>query len=164
MSEDYLSTKPASSPVFAPANIRSRLLGIFYDSLIVFFIIIISTLIIQQVIISSGLVTLQQVQISETETINTIPASSPTNLFLKSLWLIVSFLYFGYFWTKRGQTPGMSVWKIKVVNKNNQLLSWSESLIRYISALFGLGLLLIPFNKPHQALQDIMSKTTIVKV
>ena len=162
MPEAQLSSKPATAAT--PAKIRSRLLGIFYDSLIVFFIIIISTLIIQQVIISSGLVTLQQVQISETETINSIPAGGPTNLFLKSLWLIVSFLYFGYFWTKRGQTPGMSVWKIKVVNKNNELLSWSESLIRYIAALFGLGLLLIPFNKPRQALQDIMSKTTLIKV
>ncbi len=153
-----------STPASAPTTIRSRLLSIFYDSLIVFFIIIISTLIIQQIIISSGLVTLQQVQISETEIINTIPAGSPTNFFLKSLWLILSFLYFGYFWTKRGQTPGMSVWKIKLVNKHNELISWSESLIRYVTSLFGLGLLLIPFNKPRQAIQDIMSKTTLVKI
>ncbi len=151
-------------PTSSQATIRTRLLSIIYDSLIVFFIIIISTLIIQQIIISSGLVTLQQIQISETEIINTIPTDSPTNMFLKSLWLIVSFLYFGYFWTKRGQTPGMSVWKIKVVNKNNELLSWSESLIRYITALFGLGLLLIPFNKQRQALQDITSKTILIKI
>ena len=148
----------------APAKIRSRLLSIFYDSLILFFIIVISTLIIQQIIISSGIVTLQQVQISETETISTIPTNSPTNLFLKSLWLIVSFLYFGYFWTKRGQTPGMRVWKIKLVNKNYGLVSWSESLVRYITSLLGLGLLLIPFNKPRHAVQDILSKTTLVKV
>ncbi|GAA0401507.1 hypothetical protein GCM10009133_07900 [Cocleimonas flava] len=146
----------------SPAKIRSRLLAIFYDSLIVFFVIIISTLIIQQIIISSGLVNLQQVQISETEAINTIPATSPVNLFLKSLWLIVSFLYFAYFWTKRGQTPGMKVWKIKLVNNNNALVSWSQSLIRYITALFGLGLLLIPFNKPRHAIQDILSKTSLV--
>jgi len=148
----------------SPTKIRSRLLAIFYDSLIVFFAIIISTLIIQQVIISSGLVTLQQVQISETETITTIPTGSLTNFFLKSLWLIVSFLYFGYFWTKRGQTPGMRVWKIKVVNKHNGLISWSESLVRYVTALFGLGLLIIPFNKPRQAVQDIMSKTTLINI
>ena len=147
-----------------PATIRSRLLAIFYDSLILFFIIIISTLIIQQIIISLGVVTLQQDQISETEIIDMIPANSLTNLFLRSLWLIVSFLYFGYFWTKRGQTPGMSVWKIKVVNKNNTLISWFESLIRYITALFGLGLFLIPFNKPRHAIQDILSKTTLVKI
>ena len=153
----------------APAKIRSRLLSAFYDSLIVFFIIIISTLIIQQIIISSGLVTLQHLQISETETITTIPTNSPTNLFLKSLWLIVSFLYFGYFWTKRGQTPGMRVWKIKLVsnkeyNKNYGPVSWSESLIRYITSLLGLGLFLIPFNKPRHAVQDILSKTSLVKV
>lgn len=161
MPEAQLSSKPVSTAI--PAKIRSRLLSIFYDSLIVFFIIIITTLIIQQIIISLELVTLQQVQISETETINTIPTGSITNLLLKSLWLIVSFLYFGYFWTKRGQTPGMRVWKIKVLNKHNKLISWSESLIRYITALFGLGLLLIPFNKPRQAVQDIMSKTTLIK-
>ena len=152
-----------------PATIRSRLLAIFYDSLIVFFTIIISSLIIQQIIISSALVPLQQLQISETEIISTIPTNSLANLFLKSLWLIISFLYFSYFWTKRGQTPGMSVWKIKLVNnrelnKNNTLISWPEALIRYITALFGLGLLLIPFNKPRHAIQDILSKTTLVKI
>jgi len=155
---------PAAHPTSTQATIRSRLLSIFYDSLIVFFIIIISTLIIQQIIISSGLFTLQQIQISETEVINTIPSDSPTNLFLKSLWLILSFLYFAYFWTKHGQTPGMKVWKIKVVNYNNALISWPESLIRYVTALFGLGLLLIPFNKPRQAIQDILSKTSLIKV
>ncbi len=157
-------THPAENQGTIQATIRSRLLSIFYDSLIVFFIIIISSLIIQWIIISSALVPLQQVQISETEIISAIPTDSPTNLFLKSLWLILSFLYFGYFWTKRGQTPGMKVWKIKLVNNNNALISWPESLIRYITALFGLGLLLIPFNKPRQAVQDILSKTTLIKV
>ena len=157
MSEVHISSEQA--------KVRSRLLSIFYDSLIVFFVIVISTLIIQQIIISSGLVSLQQIQISETETISTIPTNSPTNLFLKSLWLIISFLYFGYFWTKRGQTPGMRVWKIKLVsNKSGDLASWSESLIRYITSLLGIGLFLIPFNKPRHAVQDILSKTTLVKV
>ncbi len=143
MSEAHLS-----SPASAPATIRSRLLSIFYDSLIVFFIIVIMIIVIQ-LIVGQG---------------KEIPAEHIIHKILKSFWLFISFLYFGYFWTKRGQTPGMSVWKIKVVNKHNELISWSESLIRYITALFGLGLLLIPFNKPRQAIQDIMSKTTLIKV
>ncbi len=155
---------PASTNVATNATIRSRLLSICYDSLIVFFIIIILTLIIQQLVIGLEIVPLQQVQISKTETINTIPANSPINLLLKSFWLIISFLYFAYFWRKRGQTPGMKVWKIKVINKHNEHISWSESLIRYITALMGLGLFFIPFNKSRQALQDILSKTTLVNV
>lgn len=153
-----------SPPETTRAPLTTRLLAIFYDSLILFFIIIISNLIIQQLIISFSLVPLLQVQISETEIINTIPSDSVANLFLKSLWVILSFLYFGYFWTKRGYTPGMGVWKIRVVNKNHALISWSQSLIRYITALFGLGLLMIPFNKSRYALQDTLSKTTLIKV
>lgn len=145
-------------------KIRHRLIAIFYDVLIVFFITVVTTFIIQQIMISSGLVPLQDVQISETETIKVIPPNSFSILFLKSLWLIVSFLYFAYYWSTRGQTPGMRVWKMKLQNQNGTLISWPQAFSRYVGAIFGLGLVWMIFNPDRLALQDILSKSVLIKV
>lgn len=144
-------------------KIRHRLIAIFYDALIVFFIMVLSTFIIQQIMLSTEIVPLEQVQISETETIKVIPSNSASNWFLKSLWPILSFLYFGYYWTTRGQTPGMRVWNMKLINKNESTVSWIQALIRYVSALFGIGLIWILFNRKRYAIQDIISASVIVK-
>ena len=147
-----------------PAKLGSRLLAIAYDVLIVFLITVAVSLITQQLIIHSGLIELEQVPISETESVFVIPADSIFNLILKSLWLILSFIYFGYFWTKRGQTPGMKVWKVKVINQNGELINWFQSLNRYITALFGIGLLFVIFNRDRLTLQDKLSDTSLVMV
>ena len=146
------------------ATLGKRLLAILYDVLIVFLIIVLVSLITQQIIIQSGLIELEQVAISNIESVFVIPADSIASLILKSLWIILSFLYFAYFWTKRGQTPGMKVWKIKVVNHNGALISWPQALIRYITSVFGIGLIASFFNKNRSALQDMLSNTKLVKV
>jgi uncharacterized RDD family membrane protein YckC len=146
------------------ATLGKRLLAILYDVLIVFLFILVISLITQQIIIQSGLIELEQVPISETESVFVIPADSIANAILKSLWLILSFLYFGYYWTKRGQTPGMKVWKLKVVNHDGTLISWIQAILRYLSAFFGFGLLWSIFNNKHRATQDVLSKSVIIKV
>ena len=146
------------------ASLGKRILSIIYDFLILFFIIIIATFIIQQIIIQLELITLEQVQISAVETITVIPADSSANLILKNLWVVISFFYFGHYWTKRGQTLGMKVWKIKAVTNNNNLMSWGHVLKRYVFSLLGLGLFWIIFNKENLAFQDKMSKTKLMKV
>lgn len=146
-------------------SIGRRLLSILYDSLIIFFIIIITTLIVQQVVVQLELVNLEKIQITKDgKTANVIPDNSIMNVFLKSLWGIISFGYYSHYWTSRGQTPGMRVWKITAVNQQGQLISWSQSLIRYMTAFVGLGLLTILFNKQKLALQDILSKTKIINL
>lgn len=129
------------------ARLGKRLLAILYDSLIVFFIIVV-VLIIVQLIIGQG---------------KEIPAESVVNHVLKSFWLIISFLYFGHYWTKRGQTPGMRVWKIKAISHNGSLMNWTQSASRYVFSLFGFGLLWMIVDKEHLALQDRMSKTRLIK-
>ncbi len=150
--------------IVAKHKIRNRLIAIVYDALIVFFITFLSALLIQQLLLFSGIVASQQVQISETEIISVIPPNSVANFALKSLWLIIPFLYFGYYWTKRGQTPGMRVWNLKVINTNGSLISWSQAISRYLTALFGFGLIWMAFNKKRQALQDILSKSELIKI
>ena len=146
----------------APAGLGKRFLAIIYDLLIAFFFSLIITLIIQSLLIGSGLVELESVQISKTETISTIPADSTVNMILTSLWLLIPFLYFGYFWTKKGQTLGMKAWRVKAISNNNSDISWMQSILRFFGALFGLGFLWMIADKEHLPLQDRLSKTRII--
>lgn len=146
------------------ASLGKRLLAIFYDILILFFIVVITYVVLQQIIINAELITLEQVQISKNETINIIPIDSITTLILKNLWVVISFLYFGHYWTKRGQTLGMKVWNIKAVTNEGALISWGQTLKRYVFALLGLGILWIFVDKNNLALQDKLSGTKLIKV
>ena len=145
------------------ATLGKRILAIVYDSLIAFFLSFIIILITQTLIIQLGIVTLESVKISETETIQAIPAESIMNKILLSLWLVIPFLYFSYYWTYKNQTLGMKVWKMKVISNNKNRVSWLQSSIRYISALFGLGFLWMIVDKEHLPLQDRMSNTRLIK-
>jgi len=145
------------------ASLGKRILSIVYDFFILFFIIIVTTFIIQQIIIQLELTTLVQVQISAEETIAVIPADSFVTLVLKNLWVVISFFYFGHYWTKRGQTLGMKVWNIKAVTHNGALMGWGHALKRYVFSLLGLGLLWMIFDKENLPLQDRMSKTKLIK-
>ena len=145
------------------ASLGKRILSIIYDILILFFIIIIVTFIIQQIIIQLELSTLVQVQISAEETITVIPADSIINLALKNLWVVISFFYFGHYWTTRGQTLAMKVWKIKAVTNDGGLMTWGNALKRYVFALMGLGIVWMIFDKNNLALQDKLSNTKLIK-
>lgn len=130
-----------------PARLASRLLAISYDALIVFFISLVVIIVIQLIISSGG---------------SEIPPDHISNELLKAFWVIPGLLYFGYFWTKSGQTPCMKVWKIKVVNQQGGTISWPQAIIRFFGALFGLGLLWTLFNKERNGIQDLVSKTSLV--
>jgi len=154
-----------STSVFPPAPFGSRLLAILYDSLIVFFIIIFSIIILQFFVISVFDINTVAIPTGTDDTAGKeIPADSFVTYFFKSLWLILSLLYFSYFWTKRGQTPGMKVWKLKVVRENDKHISWYQAMKRYLFAFFGLGLIWVIFNKKHSALQDILSSTHLISI
>jgi len=160
--ETAMSSTP---PTALSASLGKRLLAIIYDVLIIFFITFIITLVIQQILINFQLVPLEHVQINaQGDKVAVIPGDSLVTLFLKSLGFIVSFFYLLYYWTKRGQTPGMRVWKVKVINSNGTTPDSIQATLRFIFAVFGLGLVWIPFNKDHLALQDAMSKTRLIRI
>ncbi len=146
------------------ASLGKRLLAIFYDVLITFFLSFIITLVVQTLIIQLGLVELESVQISKTESISAIPIDSAINTFLRSLWLIVPFLYFIYYWTKQGRTLGMKAWKIKTISSNQLPITWLQSSLRFFSALLGFGYVWMLFDKDNLPLQDRLSKTRLIKV
>lgn len=44
-------------------------------------------------------------------------------------------LFFGFFWTRQGQTLGMQAWRLRIEDDNGQLLSWSRALFRQAIAI-----------------------------
>ena len=140
-------SKTESMPSHEPAKLRSRILAMVYDALIILFITTIAVIVIQGVLVGS----------------RELPADHILIMLLKPFWFVPGFFYLGYHWTKCGQTPSMKIWKIKLLNQQGQLLSWPNALLRYLTAFMGLGIILALFNKRRLSLQDILSKTSVVK-
>lgn len=81
--------------------------------------------------------------------------------------LLIIFIFYGWFWNKSGQTLGMKVWKIKIINDYGLNPSWSVSFLRFIFSLlsfscFGLGYLWRLF-KPF-TWHDHLSQTRIIDI
>ena len=83
------------------------------------------------------------------------------------------FLYFEigvfyiYFWSVKGQTLGMQVWKICTVDKDNQPLKISKCLIRFLYATIfliplGLGFLSLLLNREKLTWYDMASGTRVI--
>ena len=127
-----------------------RLLALFYDLLLIAGILLSFTLLI--VIINGG----------------AISSFLGSNLMLISYFLI-SFIFYVYFWYfNDGQTLGMQAWKIKLVADDNQAISIKSMLQRLVLGLLfgsiaGLNFFVILFRSDKRSLNDIFSKTKIVR-
>lgn len=88
---------------------------------------------------------------------------------LSSVLFITLYIFFGFFWTKNGQTLGMQVWHIRVQNKNNTSISWKQALLRFLMGgiswlALGLGHLWPFFDQEKRSWQCIFSDTELVKI
>jgi len=51
-------------------------------------------------------------------------------------WLmVVSFFFFGWFWTHGGQTLGMKAWRLRAQSYDGYQLTWLQALIRFSVAI-----------------------------
>jgi len=80
--------------------------------------------------------------------------------------LIISFLFYAWFWTHGGQTLGLRAWKIKVLTLDLKPISWKQALLRFAAAIiswgiFGLGFFWILIDKNHRSWHDNLSKTAL---
>lgn len=76
-------------------------------------------------------------------------------------------LFFGAFWTRRGQTLGMQSWRLRVEREDGRLLTWGDTLKRLSAALLsilpcGLGFVWILFDRDRRAWHDRLSRTRVV--
>ncbi|MCX7066322.1 MAG: RDD family protein [Methylococcales bacterium] len=84
-------------------------------------------------------------------------------LFYPIYLLIVSFIFYGWFWTHGGQTLGLRAWKAKVLTTDQQAINWTQALVRFVTAFAscGLGFLWIPLDKHRRSWHDYLSKTAV---
>lgn len=99
-------------------------------------------------------------------------AATDANAYLEGIWY-QAFLYaelmlfYVYFWSFRGQTLGMQVWRVIAIQEDGKLLSPKQASIRFLIATlslgcFGLGLLWILVNPQKLAFHDLASHSRIV--
>src|SRR5262249_58314605 len=83
-------------------------------------------------------------------------------------WLIILGAYLVFFWHVTGQTPGMRLMSLRVVDRQGGRLRFWRSLVR----LIGLGLAIVPlcagflpvlFDRQRRALQDFIAGTVVRK-
>jgi len=83
------------------------------------------------------------------------------------LLLAVILGFFGFFWTRNGQTLGMLAWRLRVERDSGSLLSWSDALKRLAAAclswgVFALGIFWILVDRDRLAWHDRVTHTRVV--
>lgn len=126
-------------------SLFKRLLAIIYDSLLLFGTLFFSALIALLIFGESA---------------------SRSPLFTLYLF-VVSFLFYGWFWTHGGQTLGMKAWKMRVCMPDGSQINWLRALVRFMGAclswlLLGAGYLWVLFDARNQSLHDHLSGTQLV--
>ena len=129
-----------------PAGLFRRLAAISYDSLLLMAILFAATTIL--------------LPFTDGEAI-----SSPWyTLYL----LLLSYLYFAWFWLHGGQTLGMAAWNLRLRARRGYTFGWQETAIRFAAALvswlaLGLGFVWILFDREQLAWHDRLSHTELLR-
>ncbi len=85
---------------------------------------------------------------------------SHSGVFAGYLALVVMAFY-GYFWSKGGQTIGMKAWRLRVQNSDGSNISFTQALIRLATSAFGLGNIMAFFEN-RNAFQDLWAECEVV--
>ena len=130
-----------------PAGLIRRLAAVSYDTLILAGLVFFLTLIL--VLARGG---------------RAIPSGS--------WWYGVSllgagFLFFGWFWTRGGQTPGARAWRLRVETAEGSRVDWRQATIRFLAAWLlllppGLGFVWALRNPDRLCWHDQLSGTQVV--
>ena len=83
--------------------------------------------------------------------------------------LLVIVVYFGYSWTRSGQTLGMLAWKLRVIRDDGTRLRWRDVVVRLAASLLswaalGLGFLWMLVDRDRRAWHDRLSRTLMTRV
>ena len=94
-------------------------------------------------------------------------AINPNQISYTAYLVIVSFGYFGWFWTHGGQTLGMRSWHLRLVAAGEKSATWRQALMRFAAAglswlACGLGFFWLLLDPDQLTWHDRLSGTTIV--
>jgi len=95
---------------------------------------------------------------------NSGEAIAQGNPFFLLYLLCVSGFFYGWFWTHGGQTLGMRAWKVKLIDQQQNSISWKQSIIRFVAAIIswlalGMGFWWQYFGKDKQSWPNSFSGT-----
>ena len=129
-----------------PAGLLRRLAAAVYDALLLFGVLFVATALVLP--LSGG------------------EAVSPGNEAYLLYLLATAALYFGWFWTHGGQTPGMRAWHLRVRADHGGALSWGRAALRFVAALLswaagGAGFLWSLVDPRRRAWHDRLSRTVL---
>ena len=138
----------AAEAAARPGLLR-RLAALIYDTLLLFAVLFAAT--VPAVIVTGG------------------EAVGPNHPAFTAYLLAVSYLYFGWCWTRSGQTLGMRAWRMRVRTREGEPLGWGRSLVRFTAAMVsigaaGIGLLWVAFDRERLSLHDRLSATVLESV
>jgi uncharacterized RDD family membrane protein YckC len=90
-------------------------------------------------------------------------------LLYRLVLVAITVLFFGYSWTRSGQTVGMAAWRLKLVRSDGRLADWTDVVKRLAAAVLallplGAGYLWILFDRDRLAWHDRLSATRVVVV
>jgi uncharacterized RDD family membrane protein YckC len=108
-----------------PAGLISRLGAIISDSLVVFGLLALSTLFLFVPVL------------------HMLDKKAMTPSEVGWIWAIIYFAvmvsvwfgFYGYFWTRSGQTIGMRAWRVRVETEHGTLVTWSQALKRWLLSI-----------------------------
>ena len=126
-----------------------RLAALVYDALLLFSLLFAAT--VPVLIVTGG------------------RAIGPNEPLFAAYLLAVSYVYFGWCWTRSGQTLGMRAWRMRVCTPEGTRLGWRHALGRFAAAIVsigaaGVGLLWVVFDRDRLSLHDRLSGTVLEMV
>ncbi|WP_129777218.1 RDD family protein [Peristeroidobacter soli] len=83
------------------------------------------------------------------------------------LLLVIVILFFGLFWTRRGQTLGMAAWRLRLEREDGAALTWADVIKRLAAATVSLVLALAGYwwiwiDRDKLAWHDRWTRTRVV--
>lgn len=115
-----------TTPTIELAGVGVRLAAIVYDGLLIFALNAIVAVILVVIATPSDVSNQNQTQVL---------SANFRHLVLFPAMMVMTWLFYGYFWRKNGQTLGMQTWRLKVIKADGQLLNWSDSAGRCAATL-----------------------------
>ena len=140
-----MTRAPRSGAAAARPGLLRRLAALVYDALLLFAVLFAATV---PVLLFTG------------------RAVGPGDPAFTAYLLAVSYAWFGWCWTRSGQTLGMRAWRMRVRTREGARLGWRRSLVRFAAALVsigtaGAGLLWVAFDRDRMSLHDRLSGTVL---
>ena len=130
-----------------PAGFVRRLLAIVYDLILLLAVLYVAMGAL--LLISAG------------------AANQPGSPWLSAYLLLVSFIFYGWFWINGGQTLGLRSWRLRVEEGDGRPLTWGVAMLRFSLGLLtclplGVGFLWMLLDRERRTLYDRLSGTRVV--